>query len=67
MWNVEAKVTADNNSTGNWNNLEVTQTIPEQRTGKARDQGSTENSHIGHCRHTAGRAVVEVQNVYHGK
>jgi hypothetical protein len=61
MWNVEAKVIADNNKRGNWNHLKVTQTVPEQLTGKAQDRGTTESSHIGHCRHTAGSADVEVQ------
>ena len=62
MWNVEAKVIADNNNRGNWNHLKVTQTVPEQLTGKAQDRGTTENSHTGHCRHSAGSADVEVLN-----
>jgi len=49
------------------NHLKVTQTIPEQHTGEVRHQGSTENSHIGHCRHTAGSVDVAVLNVYRGK
>jgi hypothetical protein len=35
--------------------------ILEQRTGKARYQGTTENSCIGHSTHTAGSANVEAQ------
>jgi hypothetical protein len=27
----------------------------------------TENSHIGHCTHTAGSANVKVQNIFHGQ
>jgi hypothetical protein len=42
---------------GNWNNLKITQKIPEQRTGKARNQGIIENSHIGHCTQTAQRNI----------
>jgi hypothetical protein len=34
---------------GDWNHLKITQTEPEQRTGKGQNQGATENSHIGHC------------------
>ena len=30
------------------NHLQITQTIPEQHAGKARNQGSTKNNHIGH-------------------
>jgi hypothetical protein len=44
----------------NWNQLEILQKIFEQRTGKARYQGTTENSYIGHSTHTAGSANVEV-------
>jgi hypothetical protein len=67
MWNVEAKVIEYNNSRGKWNHLKVTQTIPEQLTGKARYQKITKNSCTGHCTHTAGSANVEEQNVCHGK
>jgi hypothetical protein len=35
--------------------------IPEQRTGKPRSQGTTENSHIGHSAHTAESTDVKVQ------
>jgi len=30
-------------------------------------QGTTENSHTGHCTHTTESTNVKVQNVYHGK
>jgi len=33
--------------------LNITQTIPEQRTGKAQHQGTTKNSHVAHCAQTA--------------
>jgi hypothetical protein len=36
MWNVKAKVVAVNNS-GDWNRFKITQTIPEQHTGKAQN------------------------------
>ena len=47
----ESKSDLGNNSV-EWNHFIVTQTIPEQHTGKARNEGTTTNSHIGHCTHT---------------
>jgi len=44
---------------GNWNHLKIIQTIPEQNTGKALHQGTTVNSHTGHCTHTAGSTDVK--------
>jgi hypothetical protein len=46
-----------------WNNLRTIHKIPEQHTGKARNQGTTENSHIGHCTHTSESADVKVQKI----
>ena len=43
------------------------QKISGQHTLKIRNQGTTENSHIGNCTHTAARANVKGQNVYCGK
>ena len=34
------------NNKSNWNHLRTTQTVPEQHTGKERDQGTTKNSYI---------------------
>jgi hypothetical protein len=50
MWNV--KESDINNNRGNWYHLKIIQKIPEQYTGKALNQGTTENSHIGQCTHT---------------
>jgi hypothetical protein len=36
MWNVKAKIDAGNNE-GEWNDFKISQTVPEQRTGKARN------------------------------
>jgi hypothetical protein len=47
---------------GNWNHFKILQKILEQRTGKARYQGTTENSYIWHSTHTAESANVEAQN-----
>ena len=44
-----------------------TQTKPEQHIGKARNQGTANNSHIGHCTQTAESANVKVQNIFHGR
>ena len=35
-----------------------------ENTGKARSKGTVDNSHIGHCTHTAGSANVQVQTVF---
>jgi hypothetical protein len=51
MWNVKTNVIPV--ITGNWNHLKITQKIPEQHTGKALNQGTTENSHIGHGTHAS--------------
>jgi hypothetical protein len=64
MWNVKPNVTPLN-----WDHFRITQTIPEQHTGKARNQGSTNNSHTGHCTHTLECTNVQVQSILlvHGK
>ena len=33
--------------------------MPEQHTWRARHQGTTEHSHVGHCTHTSGSGDVE--------
>jgi ribosomal protein L14E/L6E/L27E len=66
VWNVKANSDIINNR-GNWNHLQIIQQIPDQRSGKARHQGTTENSHAEHCAHTSESSNVKVQNVYHGK
>ena len=55
-----------NNHTDDWNYFKITQTIPEQNTGKARNYGTAKNTHIGHSTHSAESANVKVQNVFHG-
>jgi len=57
----------NSNKRGNWNHLKITQTIPEQHTGKALYQECPENSHTGHCEHTSESTNVTVQNVGHEK
>jgi hypothetical protein len=61
---VECKNKCDtNNNRGNWNHLKIIQKIPEQRTGKARNEVTTESSYIGHCTHTAESAIVKVRKI----
>jgi hypothetical protein len=50
MWNVKNKCDTSSNR-GNCNHIKIIQKIPEQHHGKARNQGTAENSHIGHCTH----------------
>jgi hypothetical protein len=65
--NVERKKSGINNNRGNWNHLKIIQKIPEQYTSKALNQGTTVNSHMGHCTHTLESSNVKVQNTEHEK
>jgi hypothetical protein len=62
VWTVKTKCDASN-SGGNWNRLKIEHKIPEQHTGKAQNQGTTDNSHIEHCTHTSGSTDVNVENI----
>ena len=53
------------NNRGNWNHFKIIHKTPEQHIGKARNQGTTENRHVGHCTHTSGSTNVKVQNIFH--
>jgi hypothetical protein len=55
------------NNWGKWNLFKIFQKIPEQYTEKARNQGSTENNHIGHCTRALFSNNVKVPNNQHGK
>ena len=49
---MECKNTCDvSNNSGKWNHIKISQQIPEQHTGKALNQGTTENSHTGYGKH----------------
>jgi hypothetical protein len=48
---VEVVVVNTSNNRSNWNHLKILQKILEQRTGKARYQGTAENSCTGHSTH----------------
>jgi hypothetical protein len=43
----------------NWNHPRIIHKIPEQHVSKARNQGTAENSHIGHCQHTVESADIK--------
>jgi len=52
------------NNRSDWNQFRITQTIPEQHTGKAQNYGPTKHSHIGYWTQTAGSANVKVYKTY---
>jgi hypothetical protein len=59
---VECKNKCDtSNNRGNWNYPRIIQKLPELLIGNGRDQGTTENSHIGHCTHTSESTDVKVK------
>jgi hypothetical protein len=63
MWNVKS----GSDSRGNGNRIKIIYKKLEPYTGKARNYGTTENSHIGHCGHTSVGANVKVQYNQNGK
>jgi hypothetical protein len=66
MWNVKPEVIpATRGATGIIS--KITQTQPEQHTGRARHQATTANNHTGQCKHTAESADVKAQNMFHGR
>jgi hypothetical protein len=64
MWNVKEKVIPVITG-GNWDHCRLIQTVPEQHMEKACNQGTTKNSHIGHCTHTSESTNVKVRNTFH--
>jgi hypothetical protein len=60
MWNMKTNVITII-TRANWNHLKIIQKIPEQRTGKAQNEETTENSHIGHCTYTSESTNVKIQ------
>ena len=55
------------NNRGDWNHVKISQKMPEQQTGRARNKGTIDNSHIWHVTHTAQNSDVKLQNVFHGR
>ena len=54
-------------SKGFCNHMKIIQKIRAQHTGKARNQGTAENSHIVHCTHTSESTDVKGQNIQQEK
>jgi hypothetical protein len=50
---------------GNWNNLNIIETISVQHNRKAINQGTAENGHIGNCTHISESANIKAQNIFH--
>jgi hypothetical protein len=59
MWNVKNKGDSSNNRR-DWDHFKVIYKIREQHSMKS-TEGTTENSHIGHCTHTSESANVKIQ------
>ena len=53
-----------NNKRGNWNHAKIIHKVPEQHTRKVQNQGTTKNSHIGHCTHSSESTNVKVGNIF---
>ena len=51
MWKVKTKGDTSNNRS-DWEHFKIIQKIHKQHTRKPWSEGTTENSHIGHCTHT---------------
>jgi len=53
-WNVKKTKNKSGTSKNkdNWKYPKIIQNIPEQHTGKTRNQGTTDNNRIWHCTHT---------------
>jgi len=59
---VECKNKGDTcDNMGDWDYFKAIQKIREQHTRKTRSQGTTENSHTGHCTHISESTNVKVQ------
>jgi hypothetical protein len=56
------RISDTSNKRGKLNHLKIIQTIPERCIEKAQNQGSVDNSHIGHCTYTSECMCIEVQN-----
>jgi len=57
VWNVKTKVIPLK--------IGVTRKIAKsgKHTWRARNQGTTKNSHIGHCTHNSESTIVKIQNI----
>ena len=65
---MECKNKSDtSNNRDSSNHSKIIQNIAEQHIGKARNQGTTKNNHIGQFTHTSVSTNIKVQNIQHGK
>ena len=65
---VECESQSDtSNNRGDWNHLNIFQTIREQLTVKTWHQGTIEHGHIVHCTYSLESTNVKVENIRHGK
>jgi hypothetical protein len=64
MWYTETKVIPV--TTGEMKPPQYHSEISEQSNGKARNRATTDNSHTGHCTHTAEITAVKAQNIHNG-
>jgi len=55
------------NNRGNRNHPRIIQKIPEQHTGKAQNQGTAANSHIGRYTRISRSTNVKVQSIQNRK
>jgi hypothetical protein len=51
----------NNNNNSDWELFKIIQKMHKQHTRKPLSEGTTENSHIGHCTHTSESANLKVQ------
>ena len=59
---VEGKNKGDtSNNRSDWDHFKIIQKIHKEHTRRPCSEGTTENSHIGHCTHTSESANVKVQ------
>jgi hypothetical protein len=52
------------NNKGDWKHFKITQTIPEQHTWKAQNQGTAKKTAIMGTAHKVECANVKVQNIF---
>jgi len=57
------RISDNSNNMGKWNRLRIIQTVTERSGKKAQNQGTADNSHIGHCTYASKCMCVEVQNI----
>ena len=64
-WKANKKSDASN-YWGNWNQLQITQTVLKRHNEKGEIKELLKNSPTGHYTHTAEKTDVKVRNIQHG-